>query len=373
MIAAVIFYRAAAKGFPEEFVSAGRRAFTRDLVTSLQQAGLANIFLLTGEEEFGSSMSGEGVQWIRPKDEGAFHFGRELQAVVREQGISGVLYFGGGSGGLLTRNQVSKLISFAKVKRPAALFNNFYSCDFAAISGAKGLENVELPSIDNQLGFTLSAAGFPCFSVPRVAASQFDIDTPTDLLVLAAAEQGGMATQAFCRQQGLYHPHILELVDRLVDREAHIYLIGRVNPANWAWFEREVACRTSGLIEGRGLRAYPNRSGTIIAKTIAQAGIETFFRWLTGVADGALIDTRPILARDGNLPPASDRFASDLLLPEMISDPLWAEFTRVARAAEIPVIIGGHSLVSGGLYLLTELCWRRKELPRRLHPETIDW
>jgi len=373
MIAAVIFYRAAAKGFPEELVSAGRRAFTRDLVTSLQQAGLANIFLLTGEKEFGTGMSKEGVQWLIPEDEENFHFGRELQAVVREQGISGVLYFGGGSGGLLTRNQVSKLISFAKANRSAALFNNFYSCDFAAISGAEGLENIELPPIDNQLGFSLAAAGFPCFSVPRVAASQFDIDTPTDLLLLAAAEQGGMATKAFCREQGLYHPHILSLVDRLADRKAHIYLIGRVNPANWAWFEREVACRTSGLIEGRGLRAYPNNSGTVIAKTIARAGIGTFFRWLIKIADGALIDTRPILARDGNLPLASDRFASDLLLPGMVSDPLWAEFTRVTMAAEIPIILGGHSLVSGGLYLLTELCWRRNGLPRRLHPETIDW
>jgi hypothetical protein len=373
MIAAVIFYRAAAKGFPEEFVSAGRRAFTRDLVSSLLQAGLANIFLLTGEKEFGTSMSEEGVQWISPQNERAFHFGRELQAVVREQGISGVLYFGSGSGGLLTSGQVSKLISFAKTNRSAALFNNFYSCDFAAISGAGELENVELPPIDNQLGFSLAAAGFPCFSVPRVAASQFDIDTPTDLLILAAAERGGLATNAFCRERELYRSHILELVDRLADRKAHIYLIGRVNPANWAWFEREVACRTSGLIEGRGLRAYPNKSGTVIAKTMARAEIGTFLRWLTEIADGALIDTRPILARDGDLPPASDRFASDLLLPGMVTDPLWAEFTRMARAAEIPIIIGGHSLVSGGLYLLAELCWRRKRLPRRLHPEPIDW
>ena len=54
----------------------------------------------------------------------------------------------------------------------------------------------------------------------------------------------------------------------------------------------------------------------------------------------------------------ADRFWSDLARPEQIEEPFLREFTQAAREASIPVLLGGHSLVSGGLMLLTEHAWR---------------
>jgi len=43
-----------------------------------------------------------------------------------------------------------------------------------------------------------------------------------------------------------------------------------------------------------------------------------------------------------------------LLEPTLIHDPWIREFTAAVRDAPIPILLGGHSLVSGGLYALAE-------------------
>jgi hypothetical protein len=36
-------------------------------------------------------------------------------------------------------------------------------------------------------------------------------------------------------------------------------------------------------------------------------------------------------------------------------------FTEAALACPIPLVLGGHTLVSGGLYVLIEAAWARSE------------
>lgn len=91
-----------------------------------------------------------------------------------------------------------------------------------------------------------------------------------------------------------------------------------------------------------------------------------FFQALGELADLVLLDSRVLFAHLGRRPSAADRFRSDLLQPDKIQDPLVREFTAAAKEAPIPVILGGHSLVSGGLYALIELAWQGRELPRRI-------
>lgn len=66
------------------------------------------------------------------------------------------------------------------------------------------------------------------------------------------------------------------------------------------------------------------------------------------------------------VPSASDRFYSDLLRVDEIADPTVREFTRAAANAKIPVLLGGHSLVAGGLWALIDAAWlaRDQELRR---------
>ncbi len=368
---AVVLHGSLGKSRGERLVEEGREASTRDLVDTLQQAGLQRVVAVTPDEEFSRSLLAQGVV-VRCSDD-PFHFGETLKELVREEKSDGLLYFGSGSGVLLSDTNIRDLDAFTRRPGREVLFNNFYSCDFAAIAGASGLQEATLPAIDNALGFALAQAGYACFGLPRDVRTQVDIDTPTDLLLLAAAERGERHLRAFLARNTLCHPALQPLLERLVDRSARLYLVGRLSPSTWSCFERQVACRTSGLVEGRGLRGYPDRPGTMLGEVLRESGPAAFFRRLGRVADAAVIDTRALLAQEGVLPPASDRFASDLFRLDEVADPLWAEFTAAAIGSPIPVLLGGHSLVSGGLHLLAEACWKGKDLPSRLHPKPFEW
>jgi len=100
---------------------------------------------------------------------------------------------------------------------------------------------------------------------------------------------------------------------------------------------------------------------------LEEAGPARFFHALEELADLALLDSRVLFAHLGLSPKASDRFWSDLLRPEEVGDPLVREFTVAAKEAPVPIVLGGHSLVSGGLYALVELAWRGRELERRIN------
>jgi len=371
-IAALILHSPCGETPAEQLVGAARRAFALDLVGVLRDAEMSEILISPADESFGSELQARGLTAL-PSGADEFHFGEVVRRVVRERRLDGLLYFGSGCGGLLSGRQVRQLIAFASRAEPAALLNNFYSCDFAAISRAEALLDVELPPIDNPLGLVLADHGIPCHSLPRDAASQFDIDTPTDVLLLAHSGRGGDAIRALVAERRLSHPDADRLCALLSDRTSWVYLLGRVSPQTWRTFEQAVACRTGGVIEGRGMRAAPADREPLLCQALRDGDVEVFFERLSRAADGAIIDTRPFLARHGELPPAAVRFASDLLRPEEVEDPLWAAFTRCARDAAIPVLLGGHSLVSGGLLLLSETCWKGRDLARRLHPETIEW
>jgi hypothetical protein len=106
-----------------------------------------------------------------------------------------------------------------------------------------------------------------------------------------------------------------------------------------------------------------------LRQSLVDDGPEAFFGRLARACDAAWIDTRPLLATPNSFPPAAVRFASDLFLSDDVLDPAWRAFTDAALRSSIPIVLGGHSLVSGDLYLAAEACWKGRNLLRRLHPE----
>jgi hypothetical protein len=81
------------------------------------------------------------------------------------------------------------------------------------------------------------------------------------------------------------------------------------------------------------------------------------------------LDSRVLFAHQGLWPSAADRFHSDLRQPGQITDPFVRDLTHAAMEAPMPVIMGGHSLVSGGMYALVEAAWARgHDVPRHVVP-----
>ena len=369
-IGAVIFHAPAGDTDLEQMVSVAREASAFDLAQSLQP--LVPTIIVVCSPDSSHAFESLGVQVMEVEATEDFHFGETLKQVIREYQLQSVVYFGSGSGTLLTTGQLEDIANFAQRDETAALFNNFFSCDFAAFTDTSSLLQLPLPENDNGIGFVLADSGVNCHSLPRSLASQFDLDTPTDVLLLKDSARGGPRLREFLDRQQLNHPTIRSVSDLLIERTAVVYLVGRINPATWHAFEKQVACRTAGMIEGRGLKAYANGRPAVLSTLFHEQGFGDFFDALEDSADAAIIDSRPLLARNGLLPSAPDRFASDLFRGSEIEDPVWRKFTQQALDCSIPILLGGHSLVSGGLYLLSETCWKGRNLPRRLHPDPYE-
>ena len=83
--------------------------------------------------------------------------------------------------------------------------NNFYSSDFAAFGPTSVLKNHPLPDNDNELAWLLGEdAGLPIRELPRSGATQFDVDTPMDLLTLAVHPGAGAHTRPAWRLDAGY-------------------------------------------------------------------------------------------------------------------------------------------------------------------------
>jgi len=367
-VAGLIFHAPLGTSGGEELVERSRWAVTVELVRRLHAAGLADIFVVTPDPARYPSPHGP-ITYLDSGEPESFHFGRAFQRLIRRLDLDGVVYFGSGSGALLSEDDLARLIEFARGEAPRALFNNFYSCDFCAISGARGLLPLSLPDIDNPLGFTLADSGFPCFALPRSAATQFDIDTPIDVLLLQRSNATAGDVRSFLVSVNERHPSLDRALATLADRSALTCVIGRMSPVTWSHFEAQVACRTSALIEARGMRAGASHHVPWLRQVLEADGPDAFFDRLGRSCDAAWVDSRPLLGQADEAPPARTRFASDLFRLSEVEDAHWRAFTEAALHARIPVVLGGHGLVSGDLYLAAEACWKGTNLARRLHPE----
>jgi len=243
------------------------------------------------------------------------------------------------------------------------LANNFYSVDFCAFAPAKALLSVSAPDRDNSLGWLLSQdAGLPAEELPRTTATSFDVDTPTDLMVLSMHPDVPSHTRAYLDNLHLNVEHIGAASAIFLDRQAEALVSGRVNSRTMAYLERETVCRTRVFSEERGMladgRLARGEVRSVLGMHMESVGLERFFQEvIPQLGQAAFLDDRVLWAHCGAWPPSDDRFSSDLLKPELIVDPFVRSFTEAAMRAPVPVVLGGHSLVSGGLCVLVEAAW----------------
>ncbi len=295
-----------------------------------------------------------------------FHFGRRLLDVCERHGIVRPLYTGAGAGVLLGGDDYAAIARRLAQAERLVIPNNFFSCDLLGLATAAELRRLELPASDNLLARLLAQRlGLPCEALPRTAATQFNIDSPTDLAVLALAGGAGPRLSALLAREAPALPSLSRVMDRLVDPDAEIFIAGRVGSAVWQYLERETACRVRVLSEERGMQAagrdVSGAARSLLGFHIELAGVDRVFEELASLCDAAVIDSRVLLAHAGSHPSRADRFASDLGRWREVEDPFLRELTRAAAEAPVPVVLGGHSLLAGGLMLLTEAAWRRRD------------
>ena len=144
----------------------------------------------------------------------------------------------------------------------------------------------------------------------------------------------------------------------LNDPSGELIIYGRVGSNLFQYLDAHTRCRLRLYSEERGMKALGRDSRgevkALMGQLIESMGFKDFFQFLAQIAQGAVLDTRVLFEHFHWKLSATDRFASDLGKLELISHGPLREFTKAALEAPIPILLGGHSLVTGGLWALID-------------------
>jgi hypothetical protein len=362
---------------PERMVSQTRQAITLDLVErALEVPSLGPLVVATNSPALANRLDSHPIVVDLDPPHEPFHFGQRLVALIARYRMARCFYLGGGAGPLLSVADLAGIAETMLASDRQLITNNFYSSDWVAFGPTTILDNLPPPDNDNELAWLLGEdAGLPIRELARTGATQFDVDTPVDLFTLSSHPDAGPHTRAYLDGLALDTSHLDAALPLMLDRDATILVAGRVSSATWSYLERETACSTRVLSEERGMRASGRQAQgkvcSLLGYYLDAVGIDRFFEGLATMAQAVFLDNRVIFAHRGMWPSAADRFYSDLRRAEEIQDPFVRELTRAAMTAPVPVIMGGHSLVAGGMYALIDAAWARgHDVPRHVVPET---
>jgi hypothetical protein len=341
-------------------VGRARSIVAEDLARRFESAGAADVTIVSGDDRR--------------------TFGERLRGVVASlEPESGLVVLGSGSIPLATEADLHGLLDVARAGEPRALTNNRYSSDVVAIGGAAILASVpDLPA-DNLLPRWLATvAGVPVEELPDRARLAMDIDSPLDLELIRRDPACPPALAELAKSIAHRLSRAAEAFDALAtlarDPTKELLVAGRLSAATLRDLEEGTACRIRALVEERGLRASAALTGTraadgedddsnrqrppgsLLGLLLDRDGPAAIGALVHGLADGAAIDTRVLLAHrhgpdEESWPSPEDRFASDLLLADRVRDPWLQQLTLHAWSHAIPIALGGHSLVGPGLRL----------------------
>lgn len=351
----------------EQWVAGGRWAATQALVEAVADWPVeTQIVIATPDREQAAQYLHWPVTWDFDPPVQPFTFGPRLIQLLERYPAPTYLYLGGGSAPLFSPAQFATLLAeVAAAAAPRAIANNWHSADWLIFNCPRALScRPERLISDNALGWVLKhEARVPVQSQPASAATRFDIDTPTDLALLAHHPHTPLALQAYLQDHPAPPNHWLTAAQRLFTPYTPVALLGRVAPTVWAHVEAHTRAWVRVFSEERGMvasgRAASGQVRSWLGQQLSQHGPAAFFEELGELAAAAFFDTRVVWAHQGWHPTPADRFAADLGLMGQIEDPALRAFAAAAHDCNLPLVCGGHTVVAGGLYALVEIAQQR--------------
>lgn len=345
----------------ERALEGAHRAAARDLLeTLLSTGGLRRAVVVTDDPVWGDSLTDLPVLVDLDRPGELFHFGRRLAGLVELYGADRVLYSGGASAPLLSEGCWSEILIRLQRAERLVITNNLHSSDWTGFAPATEVAPlIARERSDNGVAWVLAhEAGLPNESLPACAATRFDLDTPVDLLIARRHPAIGRNLRDLLEDRAWEAPQVDGVVAAMAREGGSLAVVGRASSAAWAALERATRCWVRVFAEERGMRASGRQERgevrSLLADYMSLVGVDSFFQELGELVEGVLLDSRVILAALGLWPSTADRFNSDLHRWDSVKQPFLRQFTRAAAEARVPVVLGGHSVVAGGLMALVE-------------------
>jgi hypothetical protein len=365
-ITLIVFSAGDERDDAERLVTRARHAITADVIARARAIdAIGRIIVVTDSRALVETLRPYEViaDYDLPHDGQAFDFGARFESILKQYDVQKPFYIGGGAGALLTLDEMRGIAETLRDAENIMIPNNLFSSDFIAFAPSSAAFDLPPQPTDNNLAFLLrTQRQLPLKSLPRTVGTQFDVDTPTDVMLLGYGKQLGDYTRRFLNEVKLSTQPIERVLPHLTQHDKELLVYGRVSGEVWLNFERNIACRTRLISEERGLvasgREARGEARSVLGFVFDAYGVERGFELLAQLGTAALIDTRVLLAHRQLKLSAHDRFNADLMRPDLIHHEWLRAFTQAALQAAIPIILGGHSLICGGLYLLIEAAWR---------------
>ncbi|MFP3952497.1 MAG: hypothetical protein ACLFVS_00020 [Candidatus Acetothermia bacterium] len=362
--------------YPEDLLNGAIVENSLDLVEMSSELDSIDLqVLVSNSDDLINRARGISPKITIEKTDDDFHFGRKLYGVIEGYGIENLLYIGGGTGLLLERADLDRMLQRIISEERISISNNFYSTDFFGVSPAGKMLGTSPPRKDNLLGWKSRDAGFKAAELERNAKTQVDVDSPGDLIPLREFGTPHKRLGEYLSSLDLHTSSYHTIKRQLTQPEKRLVVAGRIGASTWSYLEKNAACHVDVYSEGRGSYAVrrdeepiPSLLGSFFDRDDPKAVLEVLLSRGTGL----LLDTRIIFNFHGNWPSRSERFWADLLRPEELKTPYLKDLTEAILELKQPVIPGGHSLVSGALYLMVDKAWRDGDVGQvNVRPVTI--
>jgi hypothetical protein len=352
----------------ERALNGAHRAAARDLLQSLLCTELIDrAVVATDDPVWGDALSDLPVEVDLDSPEEPFHFGRRLAGLIERYDARRVLYTGGASAPLLSPERWIEVLARLGEAERLVVTNNLHSCDWVGFVPATEVAPlIAREGNDNAVAWALAQdGGLPVEDLPASAATRFDLDTPADLLIAGRHPGVGPCLRRFLDGLGWEVPQLDGVLAAMAREGGSLAVVGRASSAAWAALERATRCWVRVFAEERGMRASGRQERgevrSLLADYLELVGFEGFFAELAELADGVLFDNRVVLAARRLWPSTPDRFNSDLYRWDKVGEPFLRRLTRAAAEARVPVMMGGHAVVAGGLMALVEAFEMRRE------------
>ena len=340
---------------PVTLVNRARAAVLRDTAQRAREAGFARVRVFSTED----------IDDLPVQRTASRQLIGSIVATAAREATGSVCYAGSGMPAMTVED-------WAAVRRTiesgAATANRLFSCDWLGVPNGRLLTAVRGQRTDNRFAqLVRDQAGVTVQSFPRSARSLLDLDTPADLVVLKTAmrarslELGGALEAELVGQRELDEQlrRAIRVFDTMTRPAEQLFVSGRVSGADWAQLDRDTSCRVRVLSEERGLRNRREPAQSLLGALYREAGPRRFSAALSSMGDAMIWDTRPFLAQIGTGVTRRERFAADLGYWADIESRALRELVIALR--DVPVLLGGHSLVSGGLLAAIDAAWTRRE------------
>ena len=328
---------------------------------------------------------GAAVAPLPAADPEGFHWGRWFAGAARAAladapgPVDAIGYAGGSAMSLMSDDGLDAILS------PIAgevVANNRFSADAFVVAGdlEAALSVLESCGSDNAAPRALNEAGFGWRDLGETAWARFDVDTTLDLALLrlatrlaAAPRQLDEATRRYLEMArlpgggSLEVPHLARIGEVMRDRSAELVVAGRVPGTTLQELETETACRVRSFVEERGMRSARGAGAkprSLLATFLGRTSPAELVEELSRLGDAVVLDTRVLMAAMSGAsdaatwPPEEERFASDFGDSGRVATPWLRELTEAAAESPVPVLCGGHALVSDGLRLIVAAAWQ---------------